>query len=130
MGQAIDKALLRILIADDVESIRHDLSILLNLAHDFQVVGEAANGKETLYAVGTLKPDVVLMDLEMPGLDGFDATLELKTRYPLIRVVVLTIYGDDGHRRRAIQAGADAFLVKGIRQDVLFAAVRGEKSDI
>jgi DNA-binding NarL/FixJ family response regulator len=88
------------------------------------VVGEAANGEMALRLVEELRPDVVIMDVEMPGLDGLTATEQIKRRWPEVRVVVLTLY--PGHRARARAAGADAFLLKGDSVDVLQAAVTPE----
>ena len=121
---------LRILIAGDVASIRHEPSTLLSLAGDFLVAGEAANAREALLMSGILTPDAVVMDLEIAGFNGLDAIREIKALYPAIRIVALSMHGGPGYRCRALESGADSFLVKGTAPDALFAAIREIKPDI
>jgi DNA-binding NarL/FixJ family response regulator len=115
---------LRILIVDDVAQVRQDLSTILSLSHDLEVVGQADNGIEAVALAETLMPDVVLMDLEMPGLDGFEATQQIKERQLARRVVVLTIHGHDDYREKAAQVGADAFIEKGTDIEALLRSLR------
>jgi DNA-binding NarL/FixJ family response regulator len=103
----------RLLIVDDVDRVREELHRWLDLVDEVQVVGEARDGMEALRQAEGLHPDVVLMDLELPVLDGWQATREIKARGLAERVVVLTIHVDPASRQRALQAGADAFLSKG-----------------
>lgn len=103
----------RVLIVDDVELVRRDLHTVLTLAGDIEIVGEAENGLEAVRLVESLKPDVVLMDLEMPVLDGYEATRQIKTRFPSSRIVALTVHSYSEARQKAHQYGVDAFIVKG-----------------
>jgi DNA-binding NarL/FixJ family response regulator len=104
---------IRILIVDDKEQVRRDLTMALELMQGLEVVGEAADGLEALHQAEQLGPDVVLMDLEMPRMDGFEATRQIKDRCLARGVVALTVYSDDSARDRADSAGADAFVEKG-----------------
>jgi DNA-binding NarL/FixJ family response regulator len=109
---------IRVLIADDMPQVRKDLRTVLLLAGEasgtpIDVLGEAGNGLQAIQKAIDLQPDVILMDLEMPGMDGFMATQEIKAACPATRVLVLTVHGDPQDRSLAFQAGADSFLVKG-----------------
>jgi len=114
---------IRVLIVDDVPQVRRELRTLLPLVGDIQIVGEAANGLEAIEQAAALQPDVVLMDLEMPIVDGCEATRQIKTGYPVCRVIALTIYNGEAERRRAAQAGVDAFVVKGAPMAALVKAI-------
>jgi len=103
----------QILIVDDRAVVRAELRNVLELLGGASVVGEADDGWEALRQAKALKPDIVLMDLEMPGMDGIEATRQIKARRLAQTVIVFTVYGDDDHRQKAIAAGADAFVVKG-----------------
>jgi DNA-binding NarL/FixJ family response regulator len=113
----------RVLIVDDSAQVRRELRILLPLAGDIEIVGEAPDGQEAIRLAQALQPEVVLMDLEMPILDGYEATRQIKAGSPSCRVVALTVYGDPASRNRAAQAGVDAFLVKGISVESLVQAI-------
>jgi DNA-binding NarL/FixJ family response regulator len=102
---------LRVLIADAVPRARAALQALLSGWPDIDVVGEAANGSEVVQMVWDNHPDVVVLDVNMPLLDGLEATRAIKRRQPATRVIVLTLYAD--YRSAALAAGADAFLLKG-----------------
>ncbi len=112
-----------VLIADDVAQVREDLRSVLTLAGGIEVVGEASNGQEAVELAESLRPDVVLMDLEMPGLGGCAATRRIKARRPDARVVALTVHGDEVTRTEAFQAGVDAFVVKGAALGNLVKAI-------
>jgi DNA-binding NarL/FixJ family response regulator len=101
----------RILIVDDNLRARKALSACLSTLDGCQVVGEACNGQDALLEVERHAPDTVLMDAQMPVMDGLAATQAIKERWPEIRVIILTLYAE--YRSRAQQTGADAFLVKG-----------------
>ena len=113
----------RVLIADDNPQVRQELRTLLPLAGDIEIVGEAADGREALRLAQALQPDAVLMDLEMPILDGFEATRQIKAGFPSCWVVALTVYGDPASRIRAAEVGVDVFLVKGVSVESLVQAI-------
>ena len=103
---------IRVLAADDQRVVREGLALLLSLLPGVEVVGTAGDGKEALDLVAQLRPDVVLMDLRMPGLDGVAATRRLRAEHPAVKVIVLTTYADDRSVVGALQAGADGYLTK------------------
>jgi len=105
--------LTRVLIVDDVEQVRRDLRTALTLTGNIEIIGEAANGMEAVRLAESLKPDVILMDLEMPVMDGYEATRQVKSHCPSSRVVVLTVHDYESARVKAHESGVDAFLVKG-----------------
>jgi DNA-binding NarL/FixJ family response regulator len=115
---------IRVLIVDDVERVRQDLRTYLTLADDIEIVGEAGNGWEAVHLVSTLHPQVVLMDLEMPVMDGLEAARQIKLSHPSCRTIILTIHGADADQKRAAQAGADDFIVKGAPLETLLASIR------
>lgn len=114
---------LSILIVDDNPRARNGLSAFISMQKESAVVCEASNGEEALAKIESQHPDLVLMDLQMPVMDGLDATRAIKERWPKIKVIILTIYADG--LSRAQQAGADAFLVKGFPMEELLSMVRG-----
>jgi DNA-binding NarL/FixJ family response regulator len=105
--------LTRVLIVDDVAEVRYDLGIALALSGGLEIIGEAANGLEAVRLTERLNPDVVLMDLEMPVMDGYEATRLIKTVCASCRIVALTVHGYDEARKKAHRSGVDAFLIKG-----------------
>jgi DNA-binding NarL/FixJ family response regulator len=119
-----------ILIADDHEVVRNGLRSYLETQPGFEVVGEATSGEEAIALVSELIPDVVLMDLIMPGLDGIETTRQIKKISPRTQVVVLTSYHEDVHIFPALKAGATAYILKDMKMDklveVLQRAVQGE----
>jgi len=117
----------RVLIVDDNAKVRRELRTVLVLAGDVEVVGEAADGREAIRQAETLRPDVVVMDLEMTVMDGYEAPRHIKTRSPGCRVIALTIHGDEAARQQASQAGVDDFIVKGAPMDSLIHAMTKEK---
>ena len=123
---------IRVLIVDDMAQVRHDLRTVLPLAGQaaglqIDVVGEAGNGQEAIQQATALRPDVVLMDLEMPVMGGYEATRQIKACSPDCRVIALTIHGDETVRQRAIQAGVDDFVIKGAPITSLIQAMVQEK---
>jgi DNA-binding NarL/FixJ family response regulator len=121
---------IRILLADDHPVVRDGLRGMLAGEDGFQVVGEAASGAEAVAVCDRERPDVVLMDLQMPGMDGATATAEITARFPGTRVLVLTTYDTDADILRAVEAGATGYLLKDTPRERLFpaiqAAARGE----
>ncbi len=116
--------MIRVLIVDDHEVVREGLRAFLELQDDFDVVGEASDGEQALAAAQALRPDVVLMDLVMPRLDGVGAMRELRARAPDSRVIVLTSFLDDDRLMPAIQAGAAGYLLKDVKPTELARAIR------
>ena len=114
----------RVLIADDHPIVRSGIASVLATQPDFEVVGEAANGREAVRLAEALRADVVLMDLRMPELSGVDATKAITRTQPQVRVVVLTTYATDGEMLKAIEAGAVGYLLKDVPHEELFRALR------
>jgi DNA-binding NarL/FixJ family response regulator len=115
---------LRILLADDHKIIRDGLKLLVNEQPDMHVVGEAGNGKEVLEKARELKPNVVVMDLSMPELNGLQATARLKEEHPEIKVVALTVHEDESYLRQLCKAGAAGYVLKRSAGDELIQAIR------
>ncbi|MBN1581042.1 MAG: response regulator transcription factor [Anaerolineae bacterium] len=122
--------MIRVLIADDHMVVREGLHAILDIAPDLLPVGEATDGAEAVRLVQESAPDVVLMDLRMPGMDGIEAIRQIKARYPDVQIVILTTYDDDDYIVRGLRAGARGYLLKDTSRKVLFetirAAARGE----
>jgi NarL family two-component system response regulator LiaR len=116
--------MIRILIADDHAVVREGLRAFLELQDELTVVGEAGDGEEALVEAERLRPDVILMDLVMPRLDGVGAMRELRRRMPEVRVIVLTSFLDDDRLLPAVQAGAAGYLLKDVEPSELAHAVR------
>jgi DNA-binding NarL/FixJ family response regulator len=117
-------ASIRLLIADDHPVVRDGLRAMLATQPDMELVGEAVTGTEAVTHARALRPDVVLMDLQMPELDGPGAIATLREQAPEVRVLVLTTYGTDADITRAIDAGATGYLLKDAPREQLFAAIR------
>jgi two-component system response regulator DesR len=115
---------IRLLLADDQALVRGALSALLSLEPDFEVVAEVGSGDAVVAAVLEHKPDVALLDVEMPGLDGISATAQVRAQAPDTRVLIVTTFGRPGYLRRALQAGASGFVVKDTPASQLADAVR------
>jgi DNA-binding NarL/FixJ family response regulator len=120
----VNTAKIRILIVDDKERVRRDLRTALGLMRGLEVIGEAADGLEALRQAEKLSPDVVLMDLKMPRMDGFEAARQIKDRHLARGVVALTIYADNTARERAARVGVDAFVEKGTPIQTLNEIIR------
>ena len=123
-GQRDEDIVIRVLLVDDQPAVLHGLRVRFQLEPDMQVVGEASSGSDALTLAQTLIPDVVLMDIEMPGMDGIEATVALHTAVPQSAVVILSIHTDLQARRRAQTAGAVAFVEKRGTTDILLTAIR------
>ena len=118
---------IKVLIVDDMENVRQDLRTLLDLSGDIEIVGEAVNGLEAIHQVEILSPDVVLLDLEMPVLDGYKAASQIKTRFPTCRIITLTVHDEYTTQQKAFKSGADLFIVKGTPIEKLIEAISNEK---
>jgi len=103
---------IKVLIADDHTIVRKGLCSLLSEENDIEVVGEAENGREAIKKVEQLKPDVVLMDITMPELNGMDATRQLKKRFPSIKILILSMHANNEYVFETLQAGASGYLIK------------------
>ncbi len=119
---------IRILIVDDTNQVRQDLKTVLSMMEieigvHLEIVGEAADGQEAILQAAALQPDVILMDLAMPVMNGFAATQEIKARNPHTRVVILTVYNDVESREKAELAGADDFVEKGVSLSRIIQAI-------
>lgn len=116
---------MKLLLCDDQAVIRDGLELLLKLEKDFQVVGCAQDGAEAVELAARHQPDLVLMDLKMPGMNGIEATREIRRKFPHIKVLVLTTYDDDEWVFDALRAGASGYLLKDTPRQKLVEAVRG-----
>jgi len=115
---------IRVLIVDDHAVVRSGLGVFLTVFPDLELIGEAENGDEALVRCGLLMPDVILMDLIMPGTDGVTATRLIKEKYPAVKVIALTSFQEDKLVQGALQAGASGYLMKNISARDLATAIR------
>jgi Response regulator containing a CheY-like receiver domain and an HTH DNA-binding domain len=115
---------IRLLLADDHAIVRRGLQLFLKTQPDFELVGEAATGQEVLERVAELQPDIVLMDLHMPVVNGIEATRQIKASHPAVKVIVLTSFSDHDHVLPAVKAGARGYLLKDIEPDELAKSIR------
>ncbi|MGE7919902.1 response regulator [Viridibacillus sp. NPDC093762] len=116
--------MIRVLIADDHHVVRRGLLFFLKTQKDIEVIGEAQNGKEAVALTSELRPDIVLMDLVMPELDGIQATKRIKAKFPETQVLMLTSFSDSDHVIPAIEAGAAGYQLKDIEPDELVTSIR------
>jgi DNA-binding NarL/FixJ family response regulator len=116
---------MKVIICDDQAIIRDGLEMLLKLEKDIDVLGQAQDGAEAIDMVKKTPPDLVLMDLKMPGMNGIEATRQIRTNYPQVKVLVLTTYDDDEWVFDAIRAGASGYLLKDTPREDVIKAVKG-----
>jgi NarL family two-component system response regulator LiaR len=121
-------ARIRVMIVDDQPMVRSGLSAFLSVAHDFELVGEAENGTQALRMCADAQPDVVLMDLMMPGMNGVAATRAILERFPDVRVIALTSFPQDQLVQEVLQAGALSYLLKNVGVDELARAIRAARA--
>jgi DNA-binding NarL/FixJ family response regulator len=126
---------IRVLIVDDIPQVRQGLATMLrlatkNLTPNIEVIGEAQNGCEAIQLSQILHPDAILMDLEMPAMDGFMATQTIKSKDPSTFIIILTIYDDPYSRQKAFQAGADTFIDKSAPIEGLIRVIQSVKKVI
>lgn len=124
---ADNRNLIRIMIVDDHAVVRSGLGAFLTAMPDLELVGEAENGEQAVARAGLVQPDVILMDLMMPVMDGVAATRAIKTRHPKIQVIALTSYQEDELVQNALKAGAIGYLMKNVSARELAAAIRAAK---
>lgn len=117
-------ARIRILLSDDHMVLRSGLKLMLNAQADMEVVGEAGEGQETLELVSNLQPDVLLLDLSMPGLDGIQVLETVQVRFPTLKVLVLTMHDDEEYVKRVLSLGARGYILKRAADVELLAAIR------
>ncbi|MDQ2950445.1 MAG: response regulator transcription factor [Acidobacteriota bacterium] len=115
---------IRILLADDHTIMRNGLRLLLERQPGFQVIGEAADGRETVEMTETLRPDVVVLDIAMPNLNGIEAARQIASKLPGIAVVILSMHSDESYVLRALKAGARAYLLKDSAESDLIGAIK------
>jgi DNA-binding NarL/FixJ family response regulator len=114
----------RVLIVDDVPQVRRELCTLLPLLDEIDIVGEAENGQDAIELAATLRPDVILMDVEMPIVDGLSATRAIKQQCSQCYIIILSIHNDEAVRAQARSAGADDFVDKGAPLAALLQAIQ------
>ena len=124
MSSSSAPRLIQILLVDDHPVVRDGLRAMLGLQPDFQIVGEANNGVEAVQQVVQLRPDVILLDLEMPELDGVAALEQIRAVNPAARVIILTAYDEDERIVSAVVAGAQGYVLKGAPREDIFRAIR------
>lgn len=115
--------MIKVLVADDQELIRQSLQIVLNSKENIEVTDVAANGQEVIGCVRENKPDVILMDIRMPKMDGVQCTKIIKENYPDIKIIILTTFDDDEYVYNALKFGASGYLLKGVSMDELVDAI-------
>ncbi|MET3696428.1 LuxR family two component transcriptional regulator [Bacillus oleivorans] len=115
---------IKLIIADDHPIVRRGLVFFLKTQSDIRVIGEASSGNEIIQLADELQPDLILMDLLMPGLNGIEATKKIKAKNPYIRIIILTSFSDQDQVIPAIEAGADGYQLKDVEPDVLVQAIR------
>ncbi|HXP55451.1 MAG TPA: response regulator transcription factor [Streptosporangiaceae bacterium] len=116
--------MIRVLLADDQPLLRHGFAMILSAQPDIEVIGEAADGAEAVRLTGLLRPDVVLMDVRMPGMDGIEATRKITVVSPPTRVIILTTFDVDEYAFDGLRAGASGFLLKNARPEELLSGIR------
>ncbi len=114
---------IRLMLVDDMPQVLHDLRQLLELTGVVEIVAEAGSGLEAVRLAGECSPEAILLDLEMPGMDGYEAARRIKFRTPGVRVVILSVHAGPESIERALAAGADAFVQKGASLDTLINAI-------
>ena len=123
--------MIKVLIADDQELIRQSLQIVLNSKADIEVCDVAADGQDVIRSIRKEKPDVILMDIRMPKMDGVQCTKIIKENYPQIKIIILTTFDDDEYVYNALKFGASGYLLKGVSMDELENAMRyGSQSSL
>jgi DNA-binding NarL/FixJ family response regulator len=115
---------IRVLLADDQDLLRHGFKMIVNAQPDMETVGEAADGAQAIAQAAALRPDVVLMDVRMPGVNGIDATRRIAAELPDVKVLILTTFDIDEYALTGLRVGASGFLLQNARTDELLAGIR------
>lgn len=115
--------MIKVLIADDQELIRQSLEIVLNSRDNLEVIGVVSNGQEVIRSVRSQKPDVILLDVRMPKIDGVQCTKIIKEKHPDIKIIILTTFDNDEYIYNALKYGASGYLLKGVSMDGLVSAI-------
>ncbi len=115
---------LKILLADDHKLIREGIGLLLKDIPNIVIVGEATNGKEAVEKANELKPDLILMDVQMPEMDGLEATRRVKENNPMTRVIILTVFGEEELVKEAVRSGAEGYILKDVSRGELIRAIQ------
>lgn len=114
----------KVIIADDHPLVRDSIALLLRKQSDFEVIGQAENGEDAVKLVGELSPHVIIMDIEMPKMDGLEATRQIKAAHPEVSVLVLTVHDDDEYVSALLDAGAAGYMLKSVYGEELIQAIR------
>jgi len=117
------KEKIRIVIAEDHTIVREGLNMLLSSTREFEIVGEASDGREAVQCVEKLKPELLLIDLSMPRMSGMEAIIEIKKQHPHIKILVLTVHNTEEHIKAALKAGADGYVLKDATHTELLMAI-------
>lgn len=117
-------AVIRVMVADDHEVVREGISGFLNAIDDLELVGEARDGQEAVSLCGQVQPDVILMDIVMPIMDGIEATQQITEKYPHVKVIILTSFNDEDNVHHGLQAGAISYLLKNASIHEMSSAIR------
>lgn len=120
---------IKVMIVDDHLVVREGLKQLLEVNEDIQVISEAGNGLECLNLLGKFSPDLIFMDIRMPGISGIETTRLVHQKYPGIKIIMLTIYEDDQYVTEAVQAGAKGYVLKQVQRDELIKIIRDVMAD-
>lgn len=116
--------MIKIMIVDDQALIRDGLKMILSLCEDIEVIGEAVNGKDAIEALIMNRPDIILMDIRMPIMNGVEATKVIKERYPAIKIIILTTFDEDQYIFEGLKNGADGYILKDVKSDEIIRAIK------
>ncbi len=115
---------IQVMLVDDQSIIREGLRMILSLDDEIEIIGEACNGKEAIELVKNIKPDVILMDIRMPIMDGVKATEIIKERYPDIKIIILTTFNEDEYIFQGLKNGADGYILKDVKSDDIVKGIK------